>query len=121
MKRLHSILALLLITLCSMNFAACSDDDDEVSSEIIGKWAFSDDSTAGFIFNEDGEMLFWEDEDLELEAYYRVSGKKLICEYEEDGESYRDEFTIVKLTSTTLVIGAYDDGEYEEWEMIRVQ
>ena len=103
MKKLHSILALLLIMVCSMNFAACSsDDDDEASSSIIGKWAYEDDQE-------------------DLEAYYRISGNKLICEYEEDGEACRDEFTIVKLNSTTLILGGYDEDEYEEWEMIRVQ
>lgn len=122
MKKLHSILALLLIMVCSMNFAACSsDDDDEASSSIIGKWAYEDDPDAGFIFSKDGEMIFWEDDQEDLEAYYRISGNKLICEYEEDGEACRDEFTIVKLNSTTLILGGYDEDEYEEWEMIRVQ
>ena len=41
MKKLHSIFAMLLIMVCSMNFAACSsDDDDEISSSIVGKCAF---------------------------------------------------------------------------------
>ena len=82
MKKLHSILALLLIMVCSMNFAACSsDDDDEASSSIIGKWAYEDDPDAGYIFSKDGEMIFWEDDQEDLEAYYRISGNKLICEY----------------------------------------
>ena len=37
MKKLHSILALLLITICSMNFTACSSDDDEGSNSGVNK------------------------------------------------------------------------------------
>lgn len=118
MKKLHSILALLLITLCSMNFAACSDDDDdEAASEIVGKWAFSDDPNAGFIFKENGEFWIWENGEEDHEGSYRVSGKKLILNGQE--ESY--EFSIVKLNSTTLVLGGYDEDEYEEMEFIRIQ
>lgn len=121
MKKLHSILAMLLIMVCSMNFASCnSDDKEEVSSNIIGKWAFMDDN-AGFIFKENGELIFWESDWEDLEAYYRINGNKLICTYEEDGESCTDEFTIVKLNSTTLILGGYDEGEYEEMELTRVQ
>ena len=121
MKKLHSILAMLLIMVCSMNFASCSsDDDEEVSSGIIGKWAFTDDE-AGFIFKENGEMILWEEDWEDLEGYYRVSGNKLICTYEEDGELETDELIIVKLNSTTLILGGYDEGEYEEMELTRVQ
>jgi len=122
MKKLHSILALLLITLCSMNFVACSDDDDEAtSSEIIGKWAFSDDPDAGFIFKENGELLYWEGGYEDNEGTYRVSGKKLILECEEDGETWRSEYTITTLNSTTLIFSGYDEDEFEETKLIRVQ
>jgi len=119
MKKLHSILALLLITICSMNFAACSDDDDDdaSSSEIVGKWAFSDDTEAGFIFKQNGEFWVWEDGDEDHEGSYRVSGKKLILNGQE--ESY--EFSIVELTATTLVLGGQDEDGYGEMELIRIQ
>lgn len=120
MKKLHSILALLLIMVCSINFTACSSDDEEgVSSSIIGKWAFTDDD-AGFIFKENGEMIFWEEDWEELEANYRVNGNKLICTYQEDGESFSDELTIIKLDSSTLILGGYDEGDYEEMVLTRV-
>lgn len=123
MKKLHSILAMLLIMVCSMNFAACSDDDDdeEISSSIIGKWAFSDDPDAGFIFTQNGEMLYWEDNYEDIEGYYRQSGNKLILEFEEDGDTYREEYTIIKLTESTLIIAGYDEDEYEEMEFVRVK
>ena len=120
MKKLHSILALLLIMVSSINFTACSSDDEEgVSSSIIGKWAFTDDD-AGFIFKENGEMIFWEEDWEELEANYRVNGNKLICTYQEDGESFSDELTIIKLDSSTLILGGYDEGDYEEMVLTRV-
>lgn len=123
MKKLHSILAMLLIMVCSMNFAACSDndDDEEISSSIVGKWAFSDDPDAGFIFTQNGEMLYWEDNYEDIEGYYRQSGNKLILEFEEDGDTYREEYTIIKLTESTLIIAGYDEDEYEEMEFVRVK
>ena len=115
-------MALLLIMVCSINFAACSDDDDDdISSNIVGKWAFSDDPDAGFIFTQDGKMLYWEDDYEDIEAYYSQSGNKLVIEFEEDGETYREELTIIKLTSSTLILGGYDEGEYEEMEFIKVK
>ena len=120
MKKIHSVIALLLIMVCSINFTACSSDDEEgVSSSIIGKWAFTDDD-AGFIFKENGEMISWEEDWEELEANYRVNGNKLICTYQEDGESFSDELTIIKLDSSTLILGGYDEGDYEEMVLTRV-
>ena len=121
MKKLHSILALLLLMVCSMNFIACSDDDEEgATSSIVGKWAFSDDPDAGYIFSNDGKMIFWEDDWQDIEGSYTLNGNKLVVVYVEDGESDRDELTIFKLTSTTLVLGGYDEGEYEEMELTKV-
>lgn len=123
MKKLHSILAMLLIMVCSMNFAACSDDDDddEISSSIVGKWAYSDDPDAGLIFTQDGEVYFWEYGYQDFDGYYRQSGNKLILEFEEEGDTYREEYTIIKLTESTLIIAGYDEGEYEEMEFVRVK
>ena len=113
---------MLPIMVCSMNFAACSsDDDDEISSSIVGKWAFTDDPDAGFIFTQNGEMLYWEDNYEDIEGYYRQSGNKIIIEFEEEGEIYREELTIIKLTESTLVLAGYDEGEYEEMEFIKVK
>lgn len=121
MKQLHSIFALLLLMVCSLNFTACSDDDEEGNtSSIVGKWAFPDDPDAGYIFSNDGKMILWEDDWQDVEGSYTVNGNKLVVVYVEDGESERDEFTIVKLTSTTLILGGYDEGEYEEMELTRV-
>ena len=47
--------------------------------------------------------------------------KKIIIEFEEEGEIYREELTIIKLTESTLVLAGYDEGEYEEMEFLKVK
>ena len=66
-------------------------------------------------------MLYWEDNYEDIEGYYRQSGNKIIIEFEEEGEIYREELTIIKLTESTLVLAGYDEGEYEEMEFLKVK
>ena len=120
LKKTFSWTMLLALTL-SMSLASCSsDDDDDISSSIVGKWAYSDEPDSGIMFTQDGKLIFWEDGYEDFDGYYRQSGNKLFFECEEDGDTYIEEYTIIKLTENTLIIGGYDEDEYEEMEFIRV-
>lgn len=44
----------LMAILLSFSFAACSDEDDYSSSDIVGKWYYDDETSDYMVFNSDG-------------------------------------------------------------------
>lgn len=91
MKTLRLIGMALVAIIMSMNFVACSDDDDD--NPIVGVWQNDDeDEHLRLTFNADGsgeEYLFWDN----------------------DSESYRHQFTYTYDSATSTLVITYEDGD----------
>lgn len=118
MKTLKTVLILFLTTL---TVVSCSKDDDNKTDQnlLVGKWQFDSRTLDGeplelsecekkglYIFTEDELTGYtYEGEECEIEKIevfnYVREGDKLIVENEE----MTIEYTIEKLTKTTLVLG----------------
>lgn len=125
-------MALLAIVMCA-NFTACSDDDEETSSSIVGKWKetlteisytdengeFHKENESGencyIVFSEDGTALFYEARENgepgsdRQNFTWKIEGKRLIMKDLETNEII--DATINELNSTTLKITAEDDDD----------
>ena len=81
----------IIAIIMSVNFVACSDDDDD--NPIVGVWQNDDeDEHLRLTFNADGsgeEYLFWDN----------------------DSESYRHQFTYTYDSATSTLVITYEDGD----------
>ena len=91
MKTLRFIGMAIVAIIMSVNFVACSDDDDD--NPIVGVWQNDDeDEHLRLTFNADGsgeEYLFWDN----------------------DSESYRHQFTYTYDSATSTLVITYEDGD----------
>ena len=91
MKTLRFIGMAIVAIIMSVNFVACSDDDDD--NPIVGVWQNDDeDEHLRLKFNADGsgeEYLFWDN----------------------DSESYRHQFTYTYDSATSTLVITYEDGD----------
>ena len=65
MKTLRFFGMALLMVLCAVNFAACSDDDEPIvgtSQDLIGRWTLT--WTKGWEFDSDGFKDTWDEADV---------------------------------------------------------
>ena len=91
MKTLRFIGMALVAIMMSVNFAACSDDDDDNS--IVGVWQNDDEGEhLRLTFNADG------------------SGEEYLF-YDDDSESYRYQFTYTYDSATSTLVITYEDGD----------
>lgn len=91
MKTLRFIGMAIVAIIMSVNFVACSDDDDD--NPIVGVWQNDDeDEHLRLTFNADGtgeEYLFWDN----------------------DSESYRHQFIYTYDSATSTLVITYEDGD----------
>lgn len=82
MKTLRLLeLALLAVVMC-VNFAACSDDDDNANSAIEGTWKYTsstdgDLSSGYFTFKSDGSLIWNDGEEKTSNNSYTLQGDNL--------------------------------------------
>ena len=93
MKKCYYFLMVMLMALVSVGFAACGDDDEPKSADIVGTWAFDNTDLIGagvtlFQFTKDGKfyevdrsMVYGEDGVEVYHGTYTVSGDKLTVTY----------------------------------------
>ena len=99
MKRCYFVLMAILLTLVSVGFAACGDDEPVVN-DIVGTWQYDDPEMLGdFVlllqFTKDGKFqqvteyigADGESEQVAFHGKYTVSGNKLAITFDSDGDS----------------------------------
>ena len=91
MKTLRFIGMAIVAIIMSVNFVACSDDDDD--NPIVGVWQNDD-----------------EDEHLRLTFNADGSGEEYLC-WDNDSESYRHQFTYTYDSATSTLVITYEDGD----------
>lgn len=84
--------------------AGCSDDDEELSSSIVGAWQSEIHTYRIWVFTSNGEVVS-EDE----YGTYRLNGNRLYISWTDEYGDYEEAFLIVELTSDTMVLDELDD------------
>ena len=122
-------LSLLFITSLCLGFAACSNDDDDEGSEyaslILGSWRYEEeDYIETYTFYSNGTYSYSDEEwynnswySDDIDGTYQLRGDKLTL-VEDDGDT--DQYTIVKLTDTKLILEYDDDDEGERCTYTKV-
>lgn len=134
MKTVRLIEMALLAILVSVNFAACSDDDDEketTNSEykaLLGSWQMSEQHgdilvTSSFTFNSNGTYSFTyaengdDDEVYTGKFTYDADTHKITC-YEGNSNVIDREYFIAEVNSTTLKLQKwswYENNRNKYW------
>lgn len=134
MKTVRLIEMALLAILVSVNFAACSDDDDEketTNSEykaLLGSWQMSEQHgdilvTSSFTFNSNGTYSFTyaengdDDEVYTGKFTYDADTHKITC-YEGNSNVMDREYFIAEVNSTTLKLQKwswYENNRNKYW------
>lgn len=126
MKKIHSVIALMLIIVCSINFTACSSDDDEGSSfnpsYIYGIWEPI--YCEGYDIYEGvknswsyeiniGAMYEYPEIDIEYcRAEFKSDGTVWTYNYRENGEWEKDdEYTYFEIKGNKLIQKETEDSE----------
>ena len=91
MKTLRFIGMAIVAIIMSVNFAACSNDDDD--NPIVGVWQNDE-----------------EDEHLRLTFNANGTGEEYLF-YDDDSESYRYQFTYTYDSATSTLVITYEDGD----------
>ena len=141
MKQLHSILALLLLMICSMNFTACSDDDEAPgnTSDLIGLWEeiynkgwekengkidyeyeyeYEEGEGGRIEFKSDGTYIEYDaydgDWEVDMIGTWEYQGNKIYVTYydEDDEKEYTQHIVVKELTSSRLVVEASEQETY---------
>lgn len=112
MKTLRFIGMAIVAIIMSVNFAACSDDDDD--NPIIGTWRSEVDSygySDSFTFNTDGSGIWQEyrnNNQTDSDTFkYSIDGDKVTFAWT-DGETYTSTFSI---SDNRLTIKDGEDSE----------
>lgn len=79
----------LVAIVMSVNFAACSDDDDESGTSIEGTWKFTSSTdedlrSGSFTFKSDGSMIWDDGEETSSNNTYALKGNNLKIVLEQD-------------------------------------
>ena len=113
----------LLTIIMSINFSACSDDDDEAESNnieqlLIGTW--QEEGYESFItFISNGTGLYIDEDEPSENFTWSLQGKMLISNFGDEVETDK----IVKITKDIMILTDGDesgDEPYEEYTFIRV-
>lgn len=143
MKKLNYLWMLGLLMFAAVNFSACSDDDESLSSDLIGTWecvsSYHYVKRNGEIVSEgeevdehriqldgDGKCCyygkdFYGDEwMLEYVGNWNYkNGNLILTEVEEDGDTDTEYYPVKSLTSTELVVEYYEkEDEYESYDKL---
>ena len=92
MKKCYYFLMVMLLTLVSVGFVSCGDDDEPKSSDIVGTWAFDNTDLIGagvtlFQFTKDGKFyevdksMVLGDDEVVYHGTYTITGDKLTITY----------------------------------------
>lgn len=106
MKKIYSTLMMLSLMVASLNFTACSsDDDDNPSSEFVGTWSRQS-TTLGEIFEPGVESGFVEVEDTEFTYMQLKSDGTCVCvEEDEDApEGYTIEYGTWSVSNNKMMV-----------------
>lgn len=111
-KNLWCLLAILMVTIVSVGFVSCGDDDEEDEITIVGTWRY--DFGSGYVlltFNQNGTARYqeydhgrWESDE---SANYVYSNGSLFVTGR-NGE--RVTIEVISLTQTTLILKDFPDG-----------
>ena len=96
----------LLMVILAVNFTACSDDEDEPNSPIVGTWVGGEvgfDFEETLIFNNNGTGRWDEDS-----FNYTTNSNKVVIDY---GDGNPENWTY-SISSNTLNMTAEDGVEY---------
>lgn len=103
----YSLCAVLFV----VSFSACSDDDDDSdsnsdSSELVGKWRFTDDGVYFLTFDSDGTGIYTDEYEYSPFSYsYKKS--VLTLDY---GDGELEVLKVLSLSSSELVLEDEIDG-----------
>lgn len=111
-KNLWCLLAVLMVTIVSVSFVSCGDDDDEDDITIVGTWKYDFSSGYGLLtFNQNGTARYqeydkgsWQID--ESATYIYSNGSLVVTGY--NGE--RVTIEVISLTKTTLILKDWPDG-----------
>lgn len=104
MKTLRLLGLFCLFAVMILGTAGCSDDDEELSSSIVGAWQSEIHTYRIWVFTSNGEVVS-EDE----YGTYRLNGNRLYISWTDEYGDYEEAFLIVELTSDTMVLDELDD------------
>lgn len=104
MKTLRLFGLFCLFAVMILGTAGCSDDDEELSSSIVGAWQSEIHTYRIWVFTSNGEVVS-EDE----YGTYRLNGNRLYISWTDEYGDYEEAFLIVELTSDTMVLDELDD------------
>ena len=103
MKKCYYFLMVIMMALVSVGFAACGDEDEPKSSDIVGTWQlnYADGNGSGIIlfqFTKDGKFnevrIYIEEGECDVfQGTYKVSGNKLILTFISQFETHPVEYT----------------------------
>lgn len=121
------MLLLMLMPVCALT--SCGDDDDGPSSNesIVGVWRDVDYNNFFVTFKKDGHFIYDYGGGYTEDGTYRIKGNVLSFVYppgeEEGDEGEVEEYTILTLTDTRLVLQRKNgvDGDDHIDEYIRVE
>lgn len=106
MKTLRFLGMTLLMVMLAVNFTACSDDEDEPNSPIVGTWVGGEvgyNFEETLIFNNNGTGQWDEDS-----FNYTTNSNKVVIDY---GDGNPENWTY-SISSNTLNMTAEDGVEY---------
>ena len=110
MKKIFSIIVLSMMTIFSLTFVSCSNDDDKQqssSNSIVGTWSLTDYGDYTITFKSDGTGFDAEKGDVDTFTY-SINGNTLIIRYDDYSEAYIYKYEITN-DGNTLIL--YEDEE----------
>ena len=111
MKKIYSLILLLLLTAITFSLVSCSSDDegsssDDYASLLIGSWKRTDEyGWCKITFKSDGSYVQIHDDGDKISGTYQLSGSKII----RDIYGIYQAVTIISISKSTLVleVGGY--------------
>lgn len=115
-KKLFKMFMLMVFAICSMSLASCGDDDEDavVDPSIVGSWEETSyyDGTWVWTFNSSGKgscHVTNGSRDYTFSYSFSFDGTTLVVSGVEDGESYKDTYTVT-FSSDGNTMTLDDDG-----------
>lgn len=122
-KYAHTFLSLLLLSVISLAFSACNNDEPESNSKdfLVGTWKykFNSDGYVLYTFNKDGSGKSVENDEGEIDvatfSYIHYPQENLIkVFFDDEGDTEIEYVTYDKISDTRLIVYDFYDA-VENW------